>query len=60
MLLWFAAEVVLDQDQLRGFSLTRIAVVVAAVNALLTPIALKVTIWMFKTLASERSVALRT
>ena len=57
VLLWLAAQVMLDLDQLRGYSLLRIALVVAAVNALATPLALRVATWMFKPLASRTALA---
>ena len=57
VLLWLAAQVMLDLGQLRGYSLVRIAVVVGAVNALLTPPALRLAAWMFQTLASNRPTA---
>ena len=57
VLLWAAMAVVVGEEQLLGLPIVRVALVVASVNALLAPVALRMTAWLYKPLGDERPLS---
>ena len=60
VLLWAAMAVVVGQEQLLGLPIVRVALVVAAVNALAAPVALRMTAWLYGPLGAERPVGVES